>query len=71
MKKNKDMEEAEFIKAIVLFDCDDADTLETLALVVGLSSVGKHWALRANSFSLCIQCFRGIEENHSYDFSAK
>jgi hypothetical protein len=48
---------------LVLFDCDDADTLETLALVVGLSSVGKHWALRANSFSLCIQCFRGIEEN--------
>jgi hypothetical protein len=48
---------------LVLFDCDDADTLETLALVIGLSSVGKQWALRANSFSLCIECFRGIEEN--------
>jgi hypothetical protein len=49
---------------LVLFVCRyDADTLETLALVVGLPSVGKHLALSANSFSLCIQCFRGIEEN--------
>jgi hypothetical protein len=64
MKKNKDIEEAEFIKAIgkcifqvlvpfdvvssrfvsglVLFDCDDVDTLETLALVVARRLV-KRW----------------------------
>jgi hypothetical protein len=39
---------------LVLFDCDDADTLETLALVIGLSSVTVNIGLYAQTRFLCV-----------------
>jgi hypothetical protein len=95
MKKNKEIEQAEFIKLwycemyisstgtfwrclfsvclLILFDFDDADTLETLGLAVGLSSVGKALGFKRKLvFSVYPMLSRNWGECWgSYDSSAK